>query len=65
MSKTPVTPDGLRQYDHLHPAMAVALAWDREGRMPWVHWRMKRMVRRQMPLLGRALDRLAREVNHR
>lgn len=56
---TPVTPGGLRQYDHLPPDEAVIAAWTRPGPRP--DWHRERVddVRAGMPLLARALDRLA------
>ncbi|MQB01462.1 MAG: hypothetical protein GEU78_14415 [Actinobacteria bacterium] len=60
---TPTTPQGLRQYDHLPAAEAAVRAWTMPGRFPGWHSRMQRRVRRGMPVLGRALDRLAAETD--
>jgi hypothetical protein len=59
MTTTPVTPAGLRQYDHMVPIDAVMAAWFIAGDNPVWHHRMQRRVRKSMPLLARALDRLA------
>ena len=61
MKRTPTTEDGLQQFDHLPPAEAVRLAWTVEGISPGHHRRMQNEVRGRMPVLARALDRLARE----
>jgi hypothetical protein len=54
---TPITPAGLRQYDHLPPLEAVLAAWTRPGPRPDWHEKMRERVRLEMPLLARALDR--------
>lgn len=59
MSKTPVTRAGLKQYDHLSPEDAVLKAWTDPGTNPGWHYAMKRDLHKSMPLLARALDRLA------
>lgn len=59
---TPATPEGLRQYDGLPAAEAALKAWvDTGGNITW-HCEKKDEVRRLMPLLARALDRLAAEA---
>jgi hypothetical protein len=58
---TPVTEDGLAIYDHLPAEDAVQAAWMYEGNHPAWHHRMKQIVRAQMPVLARALDRLEKE----
>lgn len=57
--RTPTTPDGERRYDHLDPLAAVRAAWTITGPRPDWHELAKDRVRAAMPLLGRALDRLA------
>ncbi|MQB01582.1 MAG: hypothetical protein GEU78_15050 [Actinobacteria bacterium] len=59
---TPTTPQGLRQYDHLPAAEAAVRAWTEPGGFPGWHQTTQRRVHRDMPLLGRALDRLAAET---
>ncbi len=58
---TPTTPDGLRQYDHLPAAEAARLAWTSPGYHSGWHRQMQDRVRAAMPVLARALDRLADE----
>lgn len=58
---TPVTKEGLSQFDTLDAATAVAKAWSNPGRHPAWHFRMQQIIRTQMPVLARALDRLAVE----
>jgi hypothetical protein len=58
---TPTTPTGMTRYDHMPPAEAVVLAWTKPGPRPDWHEKMCERVRLEMPLLARALDRLARE----
>ena len=55
----------IRGYDALPPAEAVAAAWANAGPHPDYHRRMQEQVRARMPMLGRALDRLAREKRGR
>lgn len=62
IGETPVTQSGLRQYDGLPAAVAVAKAWSVPGRMPACHRRAQATVRRIMPVLARALDRLSQEI---
>lgn len=57
--KTPFTDDGLRQYDNLDPITATIAAWRTPGPRPDWHERARATVREVMPVLGRALDRLA------
>lgn len=59
---TPTTPPGLRQYDGLDAVDAVAAAWTRPGPSPEWHEQSRARVRQVMPLLARALDRLAEEA---
>ena len=56
--KTPVTPEGLAQYDELPAEEAVVRAWGLAGDYVNHHFRMQEEVKKQMPVLGRALDRL-------
>lgn len=56
--KTPVTEEGLRQFDDLSPGYAVMLAWTDPGANPRWHDKARDEVRSQMPLLARALDRM-------
>lgn len=61
MRKTPVTPAGLRKYDDLPAALAVVRAWTNPGNEPGWDSRCKREARAALPVLARALDRLAVE----
>jgi len=54
--------DGLQRYDHLPPASAVIAAWSLTGPSPSTHEAGRAEVRRSMPALARALDRLVAEV---
>jgi len=58
--RTPVTDMAL--YDGLPSALAVANAWRDPGRNPIWHSARQADVRSGMPLLARALDRLADDV---
>lgn len=58
MSETPMTREGLQKYDHLPPAEAVRKAWHDAGLRPQWHARKQDELRKTMPLLARALDRL-------
>jgi len=58
---TPVTDEGLRKYDHLTPCAAALKAWTDAGSNPVWHHTCRHEVRKSMPLLARALDRLASE----
>lgn len=58
--KTPVTVRGLEAYDHLPPIDAIVAAWVNPGANPGWHYAMQDEVRMKMPLLARALDRLAK-----
>lgn len=62
---TPVTSGGLTQYDQLEAEVAAVKAWTMAGPNPVWHHRMQQVVRAQMPVLGRALDRLAEEITPR
>lgn len=55
---TPVTEEGLKQFDQLPSAMAVLLAWSDAGNNPRHHRKMQDEVRSKMPVLARALDRM-------
>lgn len=57
--RTPATERGMRLYDALPPAEAVRRAWTDQGAAPAWHDAMKAEVASHMPLLARALDRLA------
>ena len=52
-------------YDRLAAVDAVTAAWTRPGPNPEYHRRMQAEVRQSMPVLARALDRLARERRNR
>lgn len=58
MTKTPTTPEGLEQFDHLEPAEAVRMAWTDPGNYPAYHRAIQVEVQNKMPVLARALDRL-------
>lgn len=58
---TPVTAEGLTQYDELPPGLAVTLAWSEPGINPHYHRMMQDDIRAQMPVLARALDRMVEE----
>lgn len=58
MARTPVSEEGLKAYDELSADEAVALAWSEAGVNPTWHFRMQQIVRAQMPVLARALDRM-------
>ena len=60
--RTPVTAAGLRKYDHLPPAEAVLKAWNTAGSHPVWDEARKREMREQLPLVARALDRMAKET---
>jgi hypothetical protein len=55
---TPVTDAGLAQYDDFAPGEAVILAWSEAGEHPRWHRQMQDEVRKNMPVLARALDRM-------
>lgn len=55
----PVTPEGLAQFDNLPAEEAVLKAWTETGPYSDYHQHVQNQIRRQMPVLGRALDRLA------
>lgn len=59
--RTPVTPSGLHGMDQLPPEEALVRAWTVPGRNPAWHRLTVRVVRDAMPLLARALDRLAED----
>jgi hypothetical protein len=61
MRHTPVTPSGLAQFDDLPAMQAVVKAWTDPGSHPDWHNHMKVRLSNQMPVLARALDRLAKE----
>lgn len=50
----------LEMYDHLPPMEAALAAWVEPGRYPHLHEAKRRLVRAEMPLLARALDRAER-----
>lgn len=58
IEQTPVTEEGLSQFDDLPAAIAVALCWSEPGENPRWHRKMQEEVRDRMPVLARALDRL-------
>jgi len=55
---TPMTRQGERQYDSLDPVEALRRAWSVSGTHPTWHRAAQDVVRRAMPLVARALDRL-------
>lgn len=55
---TPVTEEGLKQYDDYAPGEAVILAWSEAGNNPLWHEIQQDEVRNKMPVLARALDRM-------
>lgn len=57
--RTPATRTGMRQYDHLPALDAVIAAWVKPGRSPRYHRAKQAELRATMPVLARALDRLA------
>ena len=61
MRITPVTPRGLRKFDHLPPCEAALAAWTSVGSNP--SWGRDAIAetRAAMPLLARALDRMVRQ----
>ena len=61
MRITPVTPRGLRKFDHLPPAEAVVAAWTSAGSDPSWGEAAITETRAAMPLLARALDRMVRQ----
>ena len=61
MRVTPVTPRGLRKFDHLPPAEAVIAAWTSTGSNPSWGEAAIAETRAAMPLLARALDRLVQQ----
>lgn len=58
---TPVTPTARQAAHTLPPAEAAARAWSQRGAHRVWHEHCMREVRRLMPLLSDALDRLAEE----
>lgn len=61
MRITPVTPRGLRKFDHLPPVEAVIAAWTSAGSNPSWGEAAIAETRASMPLLARALDRLVQQ----
>lgn len=59
----PVTPGGLRKYDHLPPVEAVVKAVTETGPNPDAHVKAFAELANSMPLLHRALLRLYQEEN--
>lgn len=60
MSKPP-TREGLEIFDHLPADEAIVMAWNVPGAAPRYHRDMKILVREQMPVLARAIERLTEE----
>lgn len=58
---TPMAKEDLDQFDGLTAIEAVAKTWSEPGEFPTWHYRMQQIVRKTMPVLGRALDRLVEE----
>lgn len=48
-------------YDHLPPLEAALAAWSEPGRFPGLHEAKRRLMRTEMPLLARSLDRAEQE----
>jgi len=61
MSETPYTESGLRKFDGLLAIDAILAAWNEPGRDPLWHAKKKGVVRSEMPVLARALDRASAE----
>lgn len=61
MTRTPIDPGAVTMFDHLPPFDAIMAAWTVPGPNVWWHHHMQQLVRDQMPLLGRALDRAAQQ----
>jgi len=60
--KTPYTEDGLRRFDQLPAAEAVAAAWlEVDSRHADWHRKSQQVVRDAMPVLARAVERLANQ----
>lgn len=55
----------VRMYDHLPAGTAIRLAWTNPGPDPQYHEAMKKRVRKDMPVLARALDRAEKESKQR
>lgn len=55
---TPFTEAGLKQYDDYAPGEAVILAWSEAGDFPRWHSMKQDQLRKNMPVLARALDRM-------
>lgn len=53
---TPITPRGLRQFDHLAPVQAAIQAWYTAGANESWHHRAQLLTWDAMPSLARALD---------
>jgi len=58
---TPRTARGLTKFDGLPPEEALARAWSQPGSHPRWHRLTQQVVRDCMPLVARALDRLAEQ----
>lgn len=59
--RTPTTPGGLRQYDHLPPVQAALQAWHVAGADEDWHRRAQQVVRQWLPALAQALDECDRD----
>lgn len=55
---TPFTEEGLVQYDGFSPGEAIFMAWSEPGDFPRWHAKQQEEVRKTMPVLARALDRM-------
>lgn len=53
----------IHKYDHLPPEEAIRKAWFDEGSNVLWHEYMQDQIRKQMPLLGRAIERLVGDGN--
>jgi len=51
----------LTQYDDIPSGAAVLMAWSEPGDFPRYHKKMQEEVRKNMPVLARALDRMVKE----
>lgn len=57
--KTPINISRIEIYDHLSPQEAVVAAWTKAGNNECWHRQCKVQLRNSMPLLARAIERLA------
>jgi len=57
--RTPISANAILKYDHLSPEEAIVAAWKEAGASPTWHRACKQEVADCMPLLARAVARLA------